>query len=174
MSVSPRWGTAKDLRMRMGERAGRSCSSITVIIRIPTAMQTQPDQKQLREGRVCFSPELSGHAPSLRQVRVGTRSKNWSREREGPLPACSPLLSPYCLLPIDCSTHFLIQPRTPAQTWLPPTVSEALSNQSLIKTPLHRTVHRPLLWRHLYNLGSPSKRGLCRVDKNQAVQQPNV
>lgn len=60
----------------MIERTGQSHSLVTVIIRVPSASKTQPDQKQLREERVCFSTELSGHTPSQKQGRVGTQCKD--------------------------------------------------------------------------------------------------
>lgn len=130
---------------RVIERTGQPCSLITVVIRIPSATKTQPDQKQLREERVCFSTELSGRTPSQKQGRVGTQCKNWNREHGGTLPACSPLLAPHRLLNLFSHTAQDTRPSTaPTHSGLGPLESINQNNAaqnspqaSLMEASLH-------------------------------------
>jgi hypothetical protein len=48
---------------------------ISVLVRVSIAVIKHDSQKQLRKERVCFSLELSGLTPSLREIRAGTQGK---------------------------------------------------------------------------------------------------
>jgi hypothetical protein len=56
----------------------------------------------------------------------------------------------YCLLPMACSTCFLIEPRTTCPGMSPPTMGWALLHQSLIKKMFYKLAYSPIL-RHFLN-----------------------
>lgn len=109
------------------ERTGQPCSLITVVIRIPSATKTQPDQKQLREERVCFSTELSGRSPSQKQGRVGTETENMAEHY---------LLAPHRLLKLFSDTAQDTRPSTaPTHSGLGPLESIINQNNAVQNNP---------------------------------------
>lgn len=87
---------------RGGEEEKGLCLSVSV------AVIRYHDQMQLKEERGSFSLQLSGHPPSLGDIRAGTQRRKLEAgtEAEGMWSAF-----------VACLAFFLIAPRLPAQGW---------------------------------------------------------
>lgn len=128
-------------------------------LRVSIARMRYHDKEQRGEERLYLSAQLSGHSPSLREVRAEIQDRNGRGDhREALLTG---------LFPMACSACSLKPSRTTCQGVVLPPVGWMVPHQLLTKKMPYRFVHKPILCMHFLNkiFSSQIGLGLYQVDK---------